>query len=121
MSWTTQSDGALRGGLTATNVSDRPVRLTGKPALLPLSQNGRPLDAMTVVTAEVVLPGYVVVDPGESVSADVGWGRWNGPDPSGDVIVRWPGGQATIRPDGPRRPAATGPATNLWSTWFRPH
>ena len=79
-----------------------------------------PLDAMTVVTAEFVVPGYVIVGPGKSVSADVGWAGWNGPDPSGDLVVRWPGGQATIRPEGPRRPPANGPATNLWSTWFRP-
>ena len=78
-----------------------------------------PLDAMTVVTAEFSPPGYVVVDPGDSVAADVGWGGWDGPDPSGDLTVQWPGGQATIRPVGPRRPRGTGPATNLWSTWFR--
>jgi hypothetical protein len=119
MSWTARPDGALSGELTATNVSDRRVRLSGKPALVPLGGDGMPLDAMTVVTTEFIVPGYVTVDPGESASAEVGWGAWNGPDPSGDLVVRWPGGEATIRPVGPRRPSATGPATNLWSTWFR--
>ena len=117
MTWTAQPDGALSGELTATNVSDRPVRLSGKPGLLPLGGDGVPLDAMTVVTAEFRLPGYVVVEPGESASAEVGWGGWNGPEPSGDLLVRWPGGEAKIRPVGPRRPSASGP-TNLWSTWF---
>jgi hypothetical protein len=74
---------------------------------------------MTVVTAEFLIPGYVDVDPRESVSAEVGWGGWNGPEPSGDLVVQWPGGQATIRPSGPKRPPASGPPTNLWSTWFR--
>lgn len=119
MSWTAQPDGALAGELTATNVSDRLVRLSGKPALLPLGDDGMPLDAMTVVTTEFRVPGYAVMDPGDSVSADVGWGAWNGPEPSGELIVRWPGGHATIRPVGPKRPPATGRATNLWSTWFR--
>jgi hypothetical protein len=111
-------DGALSGVLEARNVSRRRVRLSGKPGLTPLDADGQPLDAMAIVTLEMRMPGYVELDPGESARSKIGWAGWDGPAASGIVRVEWPGGQADVPASGPRQPSATGPATNLWSSWF---
>jgi hypothetical protein len=111
-------DGALSGVLEARNVSQRRVRLTGKPGLSPLDADGQPLDAVTIVTLEMRMPGYVELDPGESARSKIGWGGWDGPPASRIVRVEWPGGQADVPASGPSQPLATGPGTNLWSSWF---
>lgn len=111
-------DGALRGVLQARNVSGRRVRLSGKPGLSPLDADGQPLEAMSIMTLEMRMPGYVELDPGESARSAVGWAGWDGPAASGVVRVEWPGGQADVPATGPRQPPGTGPATNLWSSWF---
>jgi hypothetical protein len=111
-------DGALKGALTASNVSERRVRLSGKPQLIPLDADGRPLEAVTIMTMELLLPGYVELGPGESAVSDVGWAGWDGPPAGGVVRVEWPGGHAEVQARGPHQPSATGPATNLWSSWF---
>jgi len=111
-------DGALTGVLEARNVSERPVRLSGKPGLTPLDADGQPLDAVSIITLEMRLPGFVELAPGESARSAIGWAGWDGPAAGGVVRVEWPGGQADVPAAGPRQPAATGPATNLWSSWF---
>lgn len=117
LSWLAE-DGALKGVLQARNVSRRRVRLTGKPQLSVLDLQGHPLEATTVTTLEFRMPGYVELDPGEAAESRIGWAGWDGPAASGRVLLAWPGGQAEVLATGPAQPAATGPATNLWSSWF---
>jgi hypothetical protein len=109
---------ALRGELEARNIGNRRVRLTGKPRLTPLDVAGQPLDTEAIVTLEMVIPGYVELDPGESATARVGWAGWDGLAAGPRVRVEWPGGRADVATLGPREPAGSGPATNLWSSWF---
>ncbi|MEO7261905.1 MAG: DUF4232 domain-containing protein [Jatrophihabitantaceae bacterium] len=111
-------DTALKGVLEARNVSEHRVRLSGKPQLTPLDTDGRPLEALSIMTLELLIPGYVELDPGETATSNVGWAGWDGPAAGAAVRVEWPGGQAEVQASGPRQPAATGPATNLWSSWF---
>ncbi len=117
LTWQSE-DGALRGKLEVCNTSGHRVRLSGKPRLCPLGAEGNPLEIQTVVTMELAMPGHVELDPGECAFSNVGWAGWNGPVASGSVLVEWPGGQVEVRASGPHQPSATGPATNLWSTWF---
>jgi hypothetical protein len=114
-----QEGGSLAGELVAENVCGRQLRLSGKPDLTPLDADGTPLPAQTVVTLEFMPPGYVTLDAGERAIAPVSWGGWDGPAASGRFIVTWPGGSTEVTAIGPRQPAATGPATNLSSSWFR--
>lgn len=111
-------DGGLQGILEGRNVSDHPVRLSHKPALIPVGVDGQPLDAETIVTAEGRLPPYAEMAPGERASATVSWGGWEGPPASGRVIVVWSGGRVEVAASGPRQPQARGPSTNLSSSWF---
>jgi hypothetical protein len=111
-------DGALKGALQARNVSRRRVRLTGKPQLSVIGNDGNPLEALTVMTLELRMPGYVELDPGETAVSRIGWAGWDGPAASARVLVSWPGGQTEVLASGPFQPAGTGPATNLWSSWF---
>lgn len=120
LEWHLEADGGLRGVLRAHNVSSERVRLGGKPNLTPLSADGAPLGAETVLTLEARIPGHVDLDPGQPACTDVGWAGWDGPNPSDQVRVQTAGGdRAIVQVSGPVRPAATGPATNLWSGWFR--
>jgi hypothetical protein len=117
LTWSDE-DGALRGVLEARNVSDHRVRLSGKPQLTPLDADGQPLGAVTIATLELRMPDYVELDPGESARSNVGWAGWDGAAAAGMVRVEWPGGRADVAASGPHQPSATGPATNLWSSWF---
>ncbi|MEO6503888.1 MAG: DUF4232 domain-containing protein [Jatrophihabitantaceae bacterium] len=111
-------DGALRGVLEARNIGEHRVRLSGKPQLTPLDADQNPLETVAIMTLELRLPGYVELDPGESATSSVGWAGWDGPA-AGDIVrIEWPGGQADVPVSGPRQPTATGPTTNLWSSWF---
>jgi hypothetical protein len=118
LTWVESNDGGLSGVLTARNVSGQPVRVSGKPGLAPLDSGGEPVGAQTIVSAELRMPGYAVIEPGKTASSHVGWAGWDGRDPSGDVTIRWGGGEAVVTASGPPRPRSTGPATNLWSSWF---
>src|ERR1700712_5176877 len=111
-------DGALKGVLEARNVSAGRVRLSNKPGLTPLDVDGNPLDAVAIISLELKIPAYVELDPGESATSNVGWAGWAGPAAGGVVLVEWPGGRAEVPAAGPRQPSASGPATNLWSSWF---
>jgi hypothetical protein len=117
LSWR-EEDGALKGVLEARNVSEHRVRLSGKPQLTPLDPDGNRLDAASITTLELRLPGYAVLGPGESATSNIGWAGWDGPAAGGVVLVEWPGGRAEVPVNGPRQPSMTGPATNLWSSWF---
>lgn len=117
LSWDLR-DGSLRGELEAVNVSDHPVRLSGKPGLTPVGTDGRPLEADTAVTLEMRHPGYVDLEPGQRAKSPVGWGGWDGAPASGRVIVRWEGGEVEVNATGPLQPESHGPATNLYSSWF---
>jgi hypothetical protein len=117
LSWQAE-DGALTGVLEARNISRHRVRLSGKPRLIPLDSDGQPLDAMGIVTLELRMPDYAELDPGESARSRVGWAGWDGPPAGGVVRVEWRGGQADVPVSGPHQPSGTGPATNLWSSWF---
>lgn len=117
LTWLPDGD-TLKGELEARNVGNRRVRLTGKPQLTPLGIDGRPLDTPTIITLELMLPGFVELDPGESAIAAIGWAGWDGLAAGPRVRVEWPGGQVDVATLGPREPAASGPATNLWSSWF---
>jgi hypothetical protein len=116
LSWEAD-DGGLRGELTAVNVGDRPVRLTGKPGVTPIGVDGVPLDTVTAVSLEMRLPGYVVLAPGERATAPVWWSAWDGP-PAGDTArISWDG-EAEADVTGPRQPERREGATNLSSSWF---
>ncbi len=118
LAWSNTNGGGLRGRLIARNASARPVRLSGKPGLVPLDHDGVPLGAATLVTAETRIPGYALIEPGATASAPVSWAGWDGAEPSGQVVVRWRGGEAVITPEGPRRPRRKEPPTMLSSSWF---
>ena len=111
-------DGHLVGELEARNIGSRAIRLSGKPSLRPVGADGQPLDTGTVVSLELRLPGHVEVEPGRRARAAVGWAGWDGPPARGEVIVGWPGGHVVVTANGPRQPESSGPATNLWSSWF---
>lgn len=116
LAWETFDDG-LRGVLEAVNVSDRPVRLSGKPEVTPIGVDGVPLDTETVVSLEARLPGYVVLAPGERATSTIYWGGWDGP-PAGDTArIGWSDAEAYAPVSGPRQPADREGA-NLSSTWF---
>ena len=117
LSWEA-AGGTLHGILEGRNVSDHPVRLSHKPGLIPIGVDGEPLDAETIVTAELRLPDYAEMGPGERARATVSWAGWGGPPASGRVIVKWSGGQVEVAASGPRQPTASGPTTNLSSSWF---
>lgn len=110
--------GSLKGELQALNVCDHVVRLSGKPRLVPIGVDGEQLDADAIVSAEMKLPGYVELAPGERASAPVSWAGWDGPPASGRLIVGWQGGRVEVEAFGPRQPESVGPPTNLSSSWF---
>jgi uncharacterized protein DUF4232 len=117
--WKAAGDG-LEGTLEAVNVCSHSIRLTGKPGLKPVGMDGQPLDTVTVVSLELLLPGYVVLEPGEKAIAAVGWAGWDGPPASGTVVVSWDDRRTEVQSSGPSQPKSHGPATNLWSSWFKP-
>ena len=117
VSWEHDGSG-LRGQVIAENTGGRACRLAGKPEVTPLGLDGRPLPAQTVVTLEMLLPGYVVLEPGQRAAAPVTWGGWDGAAASPRVQVTWEGGAATAAVHGPAQPASTDPPCHLSSSWF---
>jgi hypothetical protein len=111
-------DGSLRGWVEVRNVGDRPCRLSGKPSITPLSADGSRLDAPTIVTAELKLPGYVVLEPGQRARAAIGWGAWDGPTAGVQVVVGWEGQEKQVTVSGPTQPSRSEGPTNIWSYWF---
>src|SRR4051812_14636431 len=117
LSWW-HADGRLLGDLEAHNISSHPVRLSGKPGLTPLGEDGQPVGAETIVTLEFRAPGYVELAPDERARTSVGWAGWNGRPAGGRVAIRWKGGQEVVTAAGPRQPVSRGPSTHLSTSWF---
>jgi len=111
--------GGLRGHVIAENTGGRACRLPGKPGVRPLGLDGKPLPVETVITLEMVLPGYVTLEPGQRAAAPVAWGGWDGSAASSQAHVTWEGGTATAAVEGPAQPSATDPPCNISSSWFR--
>jgi len=110
----------LRGQVIVRNVGDRACRLPGKPQVRPLGQDGAPLAADTMITLELVEPGYVDIEPGESAAARVTWANWCGPPAADQAVVSWGDGSATAQVVGPVQPSCeAGHGGNLTSWWFQ--
>ena len=117
-----ERDGGLSGWVSIRNTGARACRVTGKPAVVPLTTDGSPLDVQTVVTLELRRPDHAVLEPGAEARAPIGWGAWRGA-PAGDrATVSWgePRRRTTAQVTGPRQPASTDGPVNLTSSWFTP-
>jgi hypothetical protein len=116
-----EQDGTgLRGQVTARNAGSRACRLAGKPGVTPLGLDGVPLPAGTVITLEMLHPGYVVLRPGQRAAAPVSWRNWCGQAASARARVSWQGGAAIADVQGPVQPQCSGQgADNLSSGWFK--
>jgi len=111
--------GGLRGQVIAENAGSRACRLAGKPEVTPLGLDGQPLPTQTLVTLEALLPGYVVLEPGQRAAAPVTWGGWGGAAASPRARVTWESDAVTAAVHGPAQPASPGPPCHLSSSWFR--
>jgi hypothetical protein len=115
-----QDGTGLRGQVIAHNIGSRAYRLAGKPRVTPLGLDGTPLPVDTVITLEMLLPGYVVLAPGQRAAAPVSWRNWCGQAVSARARVSWPGGEAIGDVQGPVQPQCSGPGTrHLRSGWFK--
>src|SRR5450759_2785286 len=94
----------LRGQVIARNIGARACRLAGKPAITPLALDGTALPAQTVITLEMLHPGYVVLQPGQRAAASLGWGSWCGQQAADRVRVNWGSGVAVADVHGPVQP-----------------
>jgi hypothetical protein len=115
-----ETDGtSLRGQVIAQNVASRACRLAGKPGIAPLGLDGTPLPAETIITLEMIHPGYVILQPGQRATAPVSWGNWCGQQASARARVSWQGGEAVADVHGPVQPGCCqGRPGNLSSSWF---
>lgn len=114
------SEIGLEGELVATSKTERRCHLTVIPQLKPLNAQGEPLP-VTFGTSLMALHGPIVVDPGGSATAPVGWGGpWCGSDASGSIAITWGHAQSVeVRVDGPRQPpCTTTDGGNTWSAQF---
>ena len=99
---------------------DGPRRLSGQPGINPTGPDGEKLPVVCIAPSVLLYPGYVVLVPGQAARAQVGWGGWDGAEPSGDVAVDWPGGELVVAADGPSRPQDRSESgRNTWTSWFR--
>jgi hypothetical protein len=114
-----QQDGTgLRGQVLARNVGSRACRLAGKPTVKPLGLDGAALPTETVITLELRIPGYVVLQPGKSAAAPVIWRNWSGQAASDRARVSWQSGTAIADVEGPAQPQDSQGQGNLSSGWF---
>lgn len=115
-------DGSLAGWVEVTNDGPEVLRVGGKPSVTPLAVGGSRLDLPHAVTLEMLVPGYVDVPPGGRARAPISWGAWDGPEPSGDVVVSWGPYEGpvevTVPAIGPRQPGRTSGGVNTSSSWF---
>jgi hypothetical protein len=111
--------GALDGQVIAENVSGRACRLENKPVVTPLQPDGTPLPVQTIVTLEMKIPSYVILEPDQRAASRVHWGSWCGQRASDRAQVDWPGGSTAATVDGPPQPECS-PAQpdHLTSSWF---
>lgn len=115
-----EHDGAaLHGQVIAENVSGRACRLADKPAVTPLQPDGAPLQVKTIISLELKIPRYVILEPGQRAASRVYWGSWCGQQASDRARVDWPGGSTVAKVHGPTQPECSpGQSTNLTSSWF---
>ena len=114
-----RDDNGLRGQLTAENISARACKLGYKPTVTPLRPDGTPLPAQTLVTLEMRIPGYVILQPGQRAASRVSWSSWCGDPASDRAQVEWHGGSAAAEVQGPAQPACDpDKPDNLTSFWF---
>lgn len=118
LSWEADGEGSLCGELRVRNASNHRVRVTGKPLLQPLEQDGSPLHVEHIVTAEFRVPPYVDLAPGQQAVAPVNWAGWNGPPASGRVRVEWADGCVELTVEGPSQPRRAEEPLNSSSSWF---
>jgi hypothetical protein len=118
VSWHRDGTG-LRGQVIAENAGSRACRLAGKPGITPLGLDGAPLSAETIITMEMIHPGYVILQPGQRAAAPAGWSNWCGQQASARARVDWQGGTAVADVRGPVQPGCSpGRPGNLSSSWF---
>jgi hypothetical protein len=119
MHWERDGTG-LRGQVIARNAGARACRLAGKPTITPLGLDGAPLPAETVVTLELLEPGYVVLQPGQRAAAPATWREWCGQPAAERARVSWNGGTTVAEVSGPTQPGCSqGSGDNLSSSWFQ--
>ena len=120
VSWEHDGRGALAGKVIAENVSGRACRLANKPHVTPLRPDGTPLPVETIVTLEMKMPPYVVLEPGQRAASRVDWGPWCGEQASDRARVDWLGGSTVATVHGPTQPERSPAKSNyLISSWFR--
>lgn len=117
--WEREDNGGLVGEVVVVNVGGRACRLGGKPVLAPLKADGERLKVANAIAADIRIPGYVVLRPGQRAVASAGWLSWCGDAPGKRMVVSWAGGSAVAEVDGPVRPECRADQPeNLSSWWF---
>ena len=117
--WWEQDGGGLRGHVIVENIGNRACVLPGKPGVTPLGLDGAPLPTQTLITLEMLHPGYVILQPGQRAAARVRWSSWCGPPASDRAQVNWGDGTAIADVHGPVQPQCSpGEPDNLTSSWF---
>jgi Protein of unknown function (DUF4232) len=111
--------GRLRGQLVARNTGGRACRLAGKPTVTPLAADGTPLPVQTVISLEMIQPGYALLRPGDVATSRISWNTWCGDPGSDRALVDWHGGSAVVPVHGPVQPDCD-PAQRpqMTSYWF---
>jgi hypothetical protein len=103
--------GTLSGWLRAKNLAHQSVRLSGKPDVVPLGEDGLALPVDCIVTAEMRIPHYVEIGPAQEARAPIGWGGRSGPHAGGEWQVQLDALSPKIRVEasGPREPTGRVP------------
>lgn len=116
-----EHDGPARHGqVIAENIGGQACRLADKPAVTPLQPDGVPLQVKTIISFELKVPRYVILEPGQRAASRVHWASWCGQQASDRARVDWPGGSAEARVHGPTQPECSpGQPSDLSSSWFR--
>ncbi len=70
------------------------------------------------MTAELRIPPYVDLAPGQRAAAPVSWAGWDGPPASGRVRVQFDGVTVDLAAEGPAQPTSSAETRNLSSSWF---
>jgi hypothetical protein len=104
LEWLPTGAGSLRGDLVASNVSNRAFRLTGKPAIKPVSDDGSLPTSRHRVSGERRIPSHIVLQPGQRASTSVAWSYRDEGFSSHAVIVGWAGGEKTVPTSGATYP-----------------
>src|SRR5258708_21249076 len=95
VSWEHDCDGLL-GQVIAENVSGRACRLESKPGVTPLQPGGAPLPVTTMITLEMLEPGYVILQPAERAAAPVRWASFCRQHASDRARVDLPGSSSGL-------------------------